>query len=305
MIWLGESRGFLTDYVTQRWVRLTGRRIDLRRDAWLEGPIGSAHGIGREFFAELARDERLELHRRGDGNERGLISDFGALAAPDFDPARVHPAVVDFYARTSAYELDAWAEWCGLFRPFGRILGLLFSRRLQQLNVPLSGLDTSRGVTSDVIQLVDPATDEVRHTAWMRELLGTQNVLYAGAYSLASVPGRHGRCVKVVFPLPNGNAVVLMRPEVHADGSLTIISAGQKFGDPGFYFTVRDRRGRTWARYLRAMQERITVFAAEQKSVRADHVLTLWGATFLRLHYRLRARAEASLPATSGGAAPA
>ena len=298
MIWLGESRGFLTDYVTQRWVRVTGRRTEMSRDVWLSGPVGSSHGIGRQFFAELAREENLELRRGGEGHETGLIGNFSGLAAPDFDPSRVHPDVVDFYARTSAYELDAWAEWCGLFRPFGRMLGMLFSRRLQQLNVPLSGLDTSRGVTSDVIQLVDPATDQVRHTAWMRELLGTKNVLYAGAYSLASVPGRYGRCVKVVFPLPNGNAVVLMRPEVHADGSLTIISAGKKFGDPGFYFTVRDERGRTWARYVRAMQERITVYAAEQGVVRADHVLTLWGATFLRLHYRLRARAPASLSAT-------
>ena len=212
MIWLGEARGYLTDYVTQRWVRLTGRRIEMERDAWLAGPIGSARGIGRQYFAELARAESLELRRGATGEERGLIPNFEALAAPDFDPSRVSPAVVDFYARTSAYELDAWAEWCGLFRPFGRLLGLLFSRRLQQLNVPLSGLDTSRGVTSDVIQLVDSVSGQVRHTAWMRELLGTQNVLYAGAYSLASVPGRHGRCVKVVFPLPNGNAVVLMRP---------------------------------------------------------------------------------------------
>jgi hypothetical protein len=299
VIWLGEARGYLTDYATQLWVRATGRRVDVERDRWLNGPVGGARGIGREFFVELARAEGLELRHGSSAHERGLIADFGALAAPDFDPERVHPAVVDFYARTSAYELDAWAEWCGLFRPFGRMLGRLFSRRLQQLNVPLSGLDTSRGVTSDVIQLVEPASQRVRHTAWMRELLGTRHVLYAGAYSVASVPGRRGGCVKVVFPLPNGNAIVLMRPEVHADGSLTIVSAGQGFGDPGFYFTVHDRHGRVWARYLRAMQEHIRVFSAESGSVRADHVLTLWGATFLRLHYRLRRTATAaSAPAT-------
>jgi hypothetical protein len=304
MIWLGEARGYLTDYVTQRWVQLTGRRVDLASDPWLAGPIGSARGIGRDFFAELARTEGLELLRGGEGIERGLITTFGALAAPDFDPSAVHPAVVDFYARTSAYDLDAWAEWCGLFRPFGRLLGVLFSRRLQQLNMPLSALDTSRGVTSDVLQLVDPSTNEVRHTAWMRELLGTRNVLYAGAYSLTSVPAREGRCVKVVFPLPNGNAVVLMRPEVHADGSLSIVSAGRRFGDPGFYFTIRDRHGRMWARYLRAMQERITVFAAEGGIVRADHVLTLWGATFLRLHYRLRARVARAGATSATATAP-
>jgi hypothetical protein len=294
MIWLGDSRGYLTDYVTQRWVRVTGRPIDLSRDHWLAGPAGYVRGIGREFFADLARREGLELRHGADSHERGLISDFAALAAPDFDPGRVDPAVADFYARTSAYELDAWAEWCGAFRPFGRLLGHLFSRRLQQLNVPLSALDTSRGVTSDVVQLVEPATGRVRHTAWVRELLGTGNVLYAGAYSLAAVPGRRGHCVKVVFPLPNGNAIVLMRPEAHPDGSLTIVSAGKQFGDPGFYFTVHDRRGRVRARYVRAMQERIRVYPAEHGEVRADHTLKLWGATFLRLHYRLRPRVPAA-----------
>jgi hypothetical protein len=42
-----------------------------------------------------------------------------------------------------------------------------------------------------------------------------------------------------------------------------------------------------WARYVRSMRETITVYA-DGGAVRADHVLTLWGLTFLRLHYRLR-----------------
>lgn len=291
MLWLGDSRGYLTDYITQRWVRLTGRRVELAQQPWLMGPVATARGIGPKFFEELAYREGLDLRRGGPNDERGLIADFDALASPDFSPNQVHPTVIDFYRRTSAYELDAWAEWCGVFRPFGRLLGKLFSRRLQQLNVPLSALDTSRGVTSEVVQLIDRSTGDTRHTAWVRELLGTGNVLYAGDYSLAVVPGRDGRCVKVVFPLPNGNAIVLMRPEAHADGSLSIVSAGKKFGDPGFYFTVRDRSGRVWARYVRAMQEWIRVFPAEGGDVRADHTLKLWGATFLRLHYRLRAKA--------------
>ncbi|HEX8673545.1 MAG TPA: hypothetical protein VF710_16735 [Longimicrobium sp.] len=294
MIWLGESRGYLTDHVTQRWVQVTGRTVDLGEHPWLAGPVGDVHGIGREFFAEFARREGLELRQGADSGERGLISDFAALAAPDFDPGQVDPSVVGFYARTSAYEFDAWAEWRSAFRPFGRLLGHLFSRRLQQLNVPLSALDTSRGVTSDVVQLVEPATGEVRHTAWVRELLGTGDVLYAGDYSLAAVPGRRGRCVKALFPLPNGNAIVVLRPEVHADGSLSLVSAGERFGDPGFYFTVHDGRGRVRARYVRAMQERMRVYPAEHGAVRADHVLTLWGATFLRMHYRLRARGPAA-----------
>jgi hypothetical protein len=187
-----------------------------------------------------------------------------------------------------------WAEWCGGFRPFGSLLAMVFSRRLQQLNVPLSPLDTSRGITSDVLQLVDPSSGEVRYTAWLRELLGTGNVLYAGSYSVCRIPGNSDPCVKVVFPLPNGNAIVIMKTEVHSDGSFTVRSAGNRFGDPGFYFTVHEPGGKIWARHVRSMRESIRVYAGEQGVIRADHVLSLWGTTFLRLHYRLRDRRHAA-----------
>lgn len=286
-VWLGTARGHLIDWLTQRWVHVTGRRVDLASEPWLDGPVGEPSGIGPDFFDRLADATHLHV-RRGDPSA-GLVQDFGLLAGPAFDPGAVDPRVADFYERTAAFELDAWAEWCGLFRPFGRLLALLFSRRLQQLNIPLTGLDTSRGMTSEIIQLVDPTTGAVRVTAWVRRLLGTGNVLYAGSYSLCQVPGFDGPCVRVVFPLPNGNAMVIMRPLAHGDGSFSVVSAGERFGEPGFYFTVHGR-ARIWARYVRALRESIRVYAAGDGGIRADHVLTLWGATFLRLHYRLRAR---------------
>lgn len=286
MFWLGDTRGYLSDWVTQRWVQVTGRRMALADAPWLAGPVGHPRGIGHEFFPDLAEREGLIVRRSADA---GLIADFAELAAADFDPGAVDPRVITFYARTAAYELDSWAEWCGAFRPLGRALALLFSRRLQQLNVPLTGLDTSRGVTSEVLQLAEPSTGTVRRTAWVRRLVGSGNVLYAGEYSLASVPGRAGHCVKVVFPLPNGNAIVLMKPVAHENGSLSVVSAGQRFGDPGFYFTVQARDGEVWARYVASLKESIRVYRGADGEVRADHVLSLWGATFLRLHYRLRA----------------
>jgi hypothetical protein len=183
-----------------------------------------------------------------------------------------------------------WSQWCGVFRPFGWTLAILFSRRLQQLNVPLSGLDTSRGMTSEVMPLVDANSNDVVFTAWVRQLLGTGHVIYAGAYSTCTIPGYAGPCVRVVFPLPNGSAMVVMHPINHSDGSLSLVSAGDRFGSPGFYFTVNAGGGSVWARYLRALRERIHVYAVDGDAVRADHVLSLWGATFLRLHYRLRLR---------------
>lgn len=286
--WLGSPHGYLTDWVTQRWVQLTGRYLDLIQEKWLDGPIGKPTGIGKDYFDELAHENGLDV--RKNASHAGLMENFGQLDSAHFDSSQIHPEVVDFYEHTSNYDLDAWGEWCGLFRPFGTLLAFIFSRRLQQLNVPLSSLDTSRGVTSEIVQLVEPDSGAVRYTAWVRQMVGTGNVLYAGSYSTCHVPGYEGACVKVVFPLPNGNATVIMKPQRNADGSLSLISSGERFGEPGFYFVVRNSSGRTSARYLRAMRETIRVYAAESSTVRADHTLKLWGLTFLKLHYRLRNR---------------
>jgi len=284
-MWLGDRRGHSSDWLTQRWVQATGRRVDVREFPWLDGPVGATTGIAPTFIADLARSEQLAIR---DTPDAGLIPDFGILAAADFHPDAADGHVIDFYAHTARYEMDSWAEWCGVFRPFGWLLARMFSRRLQQLNVPLTGLDTSRGVSSEVVQLVDPRTEKLQYTVWLRRLLHTGNVLYAGCYSVADVPGRVGSCVRVVFPLPNGNAMVLMRPELHADGSMSVVSSGQNFGDPGFYFTVRADAHHVWARYVPSLRESIHVYSAERGTVRADHALELWGLSVLRLHYRLR-----------------
>jgi hypothetical protein len=284
-MWLGNKYGYLTDWTTQQWVRLTGQRVKLSKHAWLDGPVGKTRLIGKEFFTEWAKEQGLELVLEG---PRGLVQDFRDLEGSSNELGSVAPAVKHFYEQTSEYELDAWSEWCGLFRPFGRALAVLFSRRLQQLNVPLSALDTSGGITSEVIQLRDPRTGKIVQTGWTRELLGPKSVLYVGSYSTCMVPGYPDPCVKVVFPLPNGNAIVIMKPEAHSDGSFSVTSSGKRFGDPGFYFVVHGRDGFVWARYLRSVRETIRVYAAERETVRADHVLQIWGAQFLRLHYRLR-----------------
>lgn len=289
-MWLDDARGHLVDWSTQRWVQATGRQVSLSNERWLDGPIGKPTGIGTDFFEEYAGDRGLRVIA---GTPCGLLSPFESLRGDGFDPSAVAPAVAEFYERTSEYELDAWSQWCGFFRPFGWALAVIFSRRLQQLNLPLSGLDTSHGMTSEVVHVVDSTKARHVFAAWVRKLVGTGRVIYAGAYSTCEVPRHAGPCVRVVFPLPNGSAIVVMRPVAHADGSLTLISAGERFGDPGFYFTVHGRGGVVWARYLRALRETIRVYAAAGGEVGADHVLTLWGATFLRLHYRLRPKTAA------------
>lgn len=289
MFWMGDRRGYLTDWMTQVWVRLTGRRVNLDETPWLAGPTAGPAGVGRGFFQSWSDERGLWIEPQRPG--QGLIDELDRMAGPGFDPHRVDPAVSDFYLSTADYELDAWAQWRWPFRPFGGLLARLFSRRLGQLNVPLQALDTSRGMTNEVLVVRQAPGGPRLFAAWVRELLASGQVLYAGAYSTAEIPGHMARCMRVVFPLPNGSAIVIMRPENGPQGSLRLVSAGERFGDPGFYFLVSrgDREGS--ARYVRAMQETISVYPDGQAGSRADHEMRIWGLTFLELHYRLRKRA--------------
>ncbi|HEY3053941.1 MAG TPA: hypothetical protein VGK04_11205 [Thermoanaerobaculia bacterium] len=291
IIWLGSDRGALTDWITQQWVKLTGKRVRLEDVPWLQGPIGKTTGIGHDYFLRLATEQGYVVN--ASEGVRGLLN-FEDLRGPSFQPELVDRTVRSFYESTSEYEFESWSEWCGAFKPFGMVLAFLFSRRLQQLNVPLNSLDTSGGTTSQVIQLRDPQSGNVTLTAWIRMLRRTGNVLYAGSYSVVRIPGHPNPCVKVVFPLPNGNAIVIMKPEVDAEGTFTISSSGERFGDPGFYFTVHRSGGPVSARYVRTMRESIRVYRADEpREVRADHVLRIWRRVFLRLHYRLRRKLHA------------
>jgi hypothetical protein len=286
--WLGAQRGALADWVTQRWVRLTGRRVSLSQCPWLDGPWGGTQRIGRDFFEAYAAERGL--HVEAGSLDAGLMPSFAGLRGPGFDPAHVHPLVARFYERTARYELELWSEWCGAFRPLGASLACLFSRRLQQLNVPLTPLASSRGMDSAVLPVSTGAGASPDFTAWIRATRLDAQVVYVAAYSLAAIPGSDDPCVKVVFPLPNGSASVFLRPSASADGALELASAGRRFGDPGFYFVVRDPPDHVFARHLPTFKESIRVFVDERGALRTDHVFSLWRQVFLRLHYLIRER---------------
>lgn len=179
------------------------RQTSPPRDPWLSGPVGETRGIGLDYFQRLAAEAGFEL--RKNGTSLGLIADVDLLAAADFEPDRVDPNPFrQSYESTSAYELDAWSKWCGRFRPFGRLLALIFSRRLQQLNVPLSSQDTSKGITSEIFQVLDTATKEVLYTAWLRRLLATGNACTSARTPCAPSPTGRAPASKWSFPSQTG-----------------------------------------------------------------------------------------------------
>jgi hypothetical protein len=245
------------------------------------GPPGR---IGATFYAQLAAREHLRIEPSPDA---GLLPRFDALKGGTFDPVAVRPEIRDFYEHTACYRLEAWSEAAALTRVLLWGLTKFVSRPMDQLNFPVSSLELAGGMTSEVLPMTDPATGRRVYTGWLRRLAAADRVIYTGLYSAERPAAWPDPCVKVSFPLPWGSATVFLRPEAQPDGSFRLISAGSRFGEPGFYRMVEAGPGHWCVRYLRTLRETFHVYVDERGTLRTDHVVRFLGLTVLRLHYKL------------------
>ncbi len=164
----------------QIWVRITGKRMREADAPWLRCPLGERGRIGTGIYERIARDENLQI-RVPPG--AGLIPDFNALRGPNFNPDAIHPAIRDFYEHAAAYHLEVWTEVSLLGRFFLWLLVEFISRRMEQLNFPISSLEVAKGMSSEVVQLLEPASGRIVYTGWLRRLKSSGHVIYAGLYS--------------------------------------------------------------------------------------------------------------------------
>lgn len=271
-------------------MKLTGKKIDPEVDSWLVGPIGDTDLIGDQFIARLAQEQNLEIVSNQPGF--GLLENFNSLGINEPEKSKLNPMVADFYEKTFDYEIEFWSEWKGIFRPFGWLLSILFSKRLQQLNLPLNPIDSAKGLDSSIIKLKN-GTESI-WTIWYRKLKSNNRVIYSGIYTTCKPTNYNTPLLKVIFPLPNGNASVIMTKSVEDDGSLLLSSDGKKFGENGFYFTLTDKKGNYWAKYVKPMHEWIKVYVDNDNILRADHNLNFYGMRFLNLHYKMNKKTMAN-----------
>jgi hypothetical protein len=269
----------------QYYLRVFGRTVRKADVPWLLGPIGCDGEIGDGPYQDVAAREGLTVVR--DAIDAGLVQDFNVLAGPDFDPAGTVPEVRRFYEETARYDLDVWSESRFPGRFFLWLIVSTVSRYMNQLNFPVFGLETSRGMTSEVLPLRDRSGRTV-HTGWQRRLLESGRIIYSGFYTTVKPPGHASPCVKVVFPVPRGNATVVLRPEHGADGHFRLVSGGRHFGDPGFYRLLELDAERLKVRHMKTLRERFDVYTDEAGVLRCDHEVRYAGMTMLRLHYRMR-----------------
>jgi len=262
-------------------IRVCGRRYAPSEVTWLLGPIGGAT-IGDRPYEDVALAEHLSIERLA--TTGGLLPDFAALASASFDPGRVDPRIRDFYENTARYRLDTWATSYFPARIALWLLVSTISRRVQQLDLPLDGMDTARGITSEIILLRD-SSGAVRYTGWFRRRVHDRRVLYTGFYMTQRIPRADLPCVKAVFPMPDGNATVVLRP-VNDGTGFRLSSAGTGFGDAGFYRLQRSGDGfRVWR--VAHLHDTFHLYVDQEGCVRGDHEIRFLGVGVITLHYRM------------------
>lgn len=272
----------MQDWLTQRWVIFRGKKIDSEQEKWLIGPFGNIGGIGEDFIYQLAKKEDLFVDRSI--SEKGLIPNFSVLNIKQEEMNNLQSDITEFYEKTSHFKLFLAVKWNPFFRITGILLSKLFGERLQQLNIPTKNQRTASAITSEIITL-NNADNTTKYTFWLRTDKNTNQVIYSGIYTTTQLPD--GRtCVKAIFPLPNGNATVIMYPKVTKEGALILESSGKKFGDAGFYFLLKDAKGQHWAKYVKSFRDTL-VIQKGSSNLEAKQIMTLWDVKVVSFEYKI------------------
>jgi hypothetical protein len=271
------------DVAAQAWMVTTSRPLPRDELPWLVGPAAGNHVVGHGWVDQEAA---AIGGRTSSGPDHGSLPDFSQLAGAEFDPARVHPLIADFYEHTSRWQLDLWSEWSPIMWPFGRLLVAMWSQRLQQLSLPMRPLDVSFGMESQVVHVHDKY-EAVVGAAWLRTMRKTGATTYSGLYGISTLPAATQPSVRVTFPLPRGFLSVFLRPSTDDSGGLHLHSPLGQFGTDGAYLVLDRDDAKINARRV-PIAERFHLYVDDEDCVRTDHSVRLWNIPTLRLHYRLR-----------------
>lgn len=271
------------DWFTQQWVILWGRKINPNEYLWLIGPFGELNGIGEDFIFQLASKENLSVIRNT--TSKGLLQSISNLNLTEIDINILSLKVIDFYEKTADYDLKFNVNWNPFFKVFGYLVNRLFSQRINQLNIPTENIKESENILSEIIELISNENQELKYTIWLRKFKSTGKVIYSGIYTTCVLPSSK-TCIKAIFPLPKGNATVILKPSVGDKKELILDSSGVKFGDAGFYFLLNDIKGNYWSQYVKPFTEKLIV-SEENENLVARQTIKLWNIKVVNFEYRL------------------
>lgn len=266
------------------WLNVTGRKVDVTQYPFLDGPMSADNEIGDDFYKKLACTEELSINESS--SSKGLLSNFDEVIDKNHEfRSQLHPEISKFYEQTSLYSMEVWSKWNSPMSWFAKLLIQLVSVNIKQLNIPTDALETSYGMDSSVIQLLNK-NKILKYTCWLRKSVKTNRVVYAGFYSAFQLGEQPFKHIRVVFPLPQGNVTVILKVNVMNDGSVKLISNGTQFGATGYYRVHKNKQGIVKFRKI-PIKETIHVYKDKFGVLRTDHYFKFWKMKLLQLHYKM------------------
>jgi hypothetical protein len=281
-----EIVGFAIEMFFRLCIFTFGTRVQKNEADWLNGPFGSPRRIGPEYFEAFCNQENIE--KKLSSNRQGVLDNFNSLASEQFDPGKVHPLIREFYENTAKFQMDVWSQWATCFKPFAWLLVSCVSRRIEQLNFPVSPLDPSQGLSSEVIKLYDKNKGDFIASLWIRKLVASGAMIYSGFYSTIKLPENPAVTLRSAYPLPKGCTITFLVPHLLEANSFQLVSKGRRFGDPGYYriHELDKDSMRVW--YVRFLTETLELSVSHSDTIFVQHCFKIYGFKILTLHYKIR-----------------
>lgn len=268
----------LQDTFTQIWVARFGKKVSLDTDGWIFGPTNI------EMYRNISLNNSTVIYNNCSIKPaQGIINHVALFNFTTYEANCINPLITEFYTNTVNFNMDIRFNWNKAFKPLAYLVKLLFSKRLQQMNIPIISSDKLLKTNSFIVK-IDENTDNIQNF-WVRKLLTANQVIFSGIYSVAST-NKKQHLVKVQFPLPNGNATIFLEKKVLKDGNLELSSKGLQFGDSGFYFFLK-RNNNYYAKYVKCMHEKLTLTVENQSKINGTHEFYFYGIKFLTIDYLL------------------
>ncbi len=273
------------DAIVDKGIDIMGVKILYDDHPWLKGPIGNPAGIGEGYFLQLGQQQGLHVVKN---HNEGLLANFAKdLEGVHFNPDLITPEIVNFYEHTSGYTMDLDIKWKKTAKLLFGLSHTLFTRRYGQMNMPLN--DPPDGAIQSDIYALEEVGDRVpKMTGWVRRNRQTGETVLSGAYSIAKLPNNPDvQCIRVVFPIPCGNATVFLEPRNLEDGAMRLVSKGDQFGDPGLYIVQNETDVSAQVVYLKKFTQELNFTMDSFDRLQAQHSFAFGKRGILELDYAI------------------
>ncbi|HEY4551664.1 MAG TPA: YndJ family protein [Bacillaceae bacterium] len=236
-----------------------------RLDLW-KFPVSTLRGgnsVGEAFLGG----------KRSNRTCKGLVDRMEEYE-PDIDCHTLSPMIVDFYENTGSYRLFAAVHWRTWFKPFAAVYRLA-SRRIQQINLPLSGKTVE--MTGGIYAIEENLDGRSKPRAWLRKI--NRETCFVAVYSSHRSRGR--TYMNIALPLPFSSMIGILRLSQMGNGLQLSSSDADNDTDSGIYLA--------FGTYIFKLPLKEVFFVQETKQgmLMASHNMWIFSIPFLTIEYQI------------------